>query len=247
MNVETANKTMNEQRFSWLAFQPLLDSALPIGGFAHSFGLETFVQQGRVQTLDDLEGYCRVMIRGAWAPADGLLIKRVYELAAQSEESRDPDLWIEAWEADQRLHVQRAARETREGLQKMGRRLIHLGQEIYPELPWSEVTEGIRRGQCPGTYPLIHGWLSLRLGVPLRMAVEGYLYNSLFQIINSALRLMSMGQTQGQKLLVKLLPECSLAWQSVESLSFADAYTVSPDSDIAMMQHETLYSRLFMS
>ena len=32
----------------WLAMQQLLDSSLPIGGFSHSFGLETMVQDGRM-------------------------------------------------------------------------------------------------------------------------------------------------------------------------------------------------------
>jgi urease accessory protein len=226
--------------FSRLQYQPLLDSALPIGAFSHSFGLETLVHDGRIETLDHLERYIRVMLTNAWAPSDCMAIKAVYDFGEQDD-------WEYVWQLDHRLHVQRMARESREGLQKMGRRLLRLGAEMYPALPWQSLQDAIRNGKCPGTYPLVHGWVSYHLAVPMQTATEGYLYNCVLSTINCALRLMSIGQTEGQKLLVRLLPACTNALELVMELRPEDCYTTMPQAELAMMRHESLYSRLFMS
>jgi urease accessory protein len=245
---------MERAPFAWLTYQPLLDSALPIGGFAHSFGLETFVQQQRMESLDTLEQFIRTMLYHAWAPFDCLLIKEVYRLAGSldvavnlREDYQIHELLEQLWMIDHQMHVQRVARETREGMQKIGRRLLQLGREMYPHLPWQQITNGVDVGKCPASYPFVHGWLSYQLDVSLDIAAEGYLYNSVLNTINSALRLMSLGQTQGHKLLIRLVPDCSFAWHAHRERAFDEAYTVCPDAEIAMMQHEHLYSRLFMS
>ncbi|MCD1259831.1 urease accessory protein UreF [Paenibacillus athensensis] len=226
--------------YHWLAYQQLLDSALPIGGFSHSFGLETLVQQDRLVTLEDLEGYVQTMLFMSWTTSDAMAIKAVYRYAPL-------DQWSRVWEVDQLLHVQRAAAETRTGVQKMGRRLQQLARAMYPQLPWANLDEAVGAGRCDGTHALMHGWVSYHLQVPLERAVEGFLYTCIVTCVNSALRLMSMGQTQGQVLLAKLLPLTTAAWRQAADLEPLDAWTNAPAADLAMMQHETLYSRLFMS
>lgn len=129
----------------------------------------------------------------------------------------------------------------------MGRRLLQLSRAMYPELDWKSLDEAVKAGHCSANHPVVHGWVSYHLGVPLEQAVEGYLYSCVMTCINSALRLMSMGQTQGQMLLSKVIPLIGRQWQRVAHLDPMDAYTNSPSADLAMMQHETLYSRLFMS
>ncbi|SEC65698.1 urease accessory protein UreF [Paenibacillus sp. GP183] len=224
----------------WLAYQQLLDSALPIGGFSHSFGLEALVQQGRIQNMEQLEAYIRSLLTLSWAPFDAMAIKAVHMYAPSQN-------WELLWAIDHMLHVQRASSETRSGVQKMGRRLHQLVRTLYPDWDWLPLETAVQSKACAGTHALIHGWVSYHLQVPMDKAVEGFLYSCIVTCINSALRLMSMGQTQGQVLLAKLLPFTETAWQQVAHLDPADAYTNTPSADLAMMQHETLYSRLFMS
>ncbi|MFD0696389.1 urease accessory protein UreF [Paenibacillus sp. GCM10027628] len=227
-------------KFHWLAYQQLLDSALPIGGFSHSFGLETLVQQGRLRTVEELEAYIRSMLAHSWASSDAMVIKAAYTHIPLKE-------WEQLWLFDRMLHVQRASSEARSGVQKMGRRLLQLTRSMYPELEWMPLELAVSTERCACTHALIHGWVSYHLGVPLDQAAEGFLYCCIVTCVNSALRLMSMGQTQGQVLLAKLVPLTGSEWQRVAHQDPYEAYTNTPAADLAMMQHETLYSRLFMS
>ncbi|CAG7659113.1 urease accessory protein UreF [Paenibacillus allorhizosphaerae] len=231
----------NDTSFSWLAYTQLLDSALPIGGFSHSFGLETMVQSGRIERAEQLKHYIEAMLFHSWGPVDALAVKAVYRLAPDKR-------YAELWRIDREQHVQRVAAETRDGVAKMGRRLYQLTRAMYPNLEWEPLTGALQSKECIGTHPLIHGWVSHELQAPLAVAVEGYLYTCTMTCINSGLRLMSLGQTDGQRLLASLLPSIAEAAQQTESLDpLADGYGSVPYAEIAMMRHEGLYSRLFMS
>ncbi|WP_240548502.1 urease accessory protein UreF [Paenibacillus lignilyticus] len=224
----------------WLALQQLLDSALPIGGFSHSFGLETLVQEEVLQTSKQLEEYTVSMLMQSWSTADVMVIKSVY---------RDmPSFHYRSiWDVERLVHVQRAAIETRNGIEKMGRRLLQLLGSLYPDYDWTLLQEALKSKSCLGTHPLVFGFACYRLGISLEQAAQGYMYASIVNCINSALRLMSIGQTEGQTIIARLTPKTLDAWKAVSGMTPEDAFSFMPISEIAMMRHENLYSRLFMS
>ncbi|WP_246027880.1 urease accessory protein UreF [Paenibacillus xylaniclasticus] len=225
---------------NWLTLQQLLDSAIPIGGFSHSFGLETMVQEGRMASSSQLETYVRTMLTHSWATSDAMVIKAVYRDAPLEE-------WDRLWSVERLVHMQRLAIETRQGVEKMGKRLLKLSTDIWPELNMADVTASVKEGHCLATLPLVHGIICLQLGVSLQQACESYFYTSIVTTINSALRLMSIGQTEGQRLIARLTPVTEQAWSIAAKLEPEEAYANMPMAEIAMLRHETLYSRLFMS
>ena len=224
----------------WLYLQQLLDSALPIGGFSHSFGLESLVQDGRVDNSSKLYDYVSAMLLQSWATSDAQLVRAVYRDAPEQQ-------WDRLWSLERQLHAQRTASETRAGVEKLGKRLLLLAQKLHPDQDWRPILAALQHGECLATHPLAHGFLCLQLKVSCEQAVQSYLYTCVVTCVNSALRLMSIGQTEGQVLITKLAARIEDAVAVAEGIEPEEAYTNMPLAELSMIRHEHLYSRLFMS
>jgi urease accessory protein len=222
-----------------LAHLQLLDSALPVGTFAHSFGLETLVQEGVLRGPDELREYCVALLHGMWAPCDGRLIQAVYVWT--------PGGFAALWQLETEMHLSRTAQETREGTRKIGRRLLELGRALHPNIEWEPLDEAIGAGLAIGTQPLVYAWACRGLGVSLEGAAKGFLYANVSGTLANATRAMRLGQVQSQRVLTSLLPEIESAWREIAEGDPRDWWSDAPQLEVAQMRHETLYSRLFMS
>ncbi|WP_435923854.1 urease accessory protein UreF [Paenibacillus sp. DYY-L-2] len=229
------------EKLQRLRFSQLLDSALPVGGFSHSFGLETYCNAGKMTSGADLERYLLSQLQSGWAPLDGVAMKGIYEAAANRSDS------AEMARLDHILHVQRISRESREGVQKMGKRLLKLGRSLYPWISFRLMDDAVSLHGAPCTFPAVLAWLAVELEVPVDDAVCGYLYISVTAAANSALRLMSIGQTEVQTIIARVLPEICREWDRVKERPSEELSSFSWSQEIFAMRHETLHSRLFMS
>lgn len=223
----------------------LIDSSFPTGAFSHSFGLETALQEGRIRNTQDLYGWLCSYVTGSLAPMEGVTVYWVHTYIKEGIEKHSEDLKG----LDHRVTLSRLARESREGGIKVGKRYLRIVLDLYPESEIIRYLDWIKKNECYGCVSLVHGWVCAYLKQSAQHAVASHLYASINSLIQNALRAMAMGQTQGQKVLTRILPlleqEAMLIVKNPISPEDLASHTLS--QEISAMRHECLYSRLFMS
>src|SRR5581483_3548962 len=75
---------LREERMNLRLLQ-LGDSALPIGGYSHSWGLEAAIERGQVRDAASLERWVRFWLRFAVGPLEGVVLAHACRAAARGD------------------------------------------------------------------------------------------------------------------------------------------------------------------
>ncbi|MFC4766176.1 urease accessory protein UreF [Effusibacillus consociatus] len=237
--------------FSLLPLIQLIDSAFPTGVFSHSFGLETALQENRIQNGEELSEWLGSYVTGNLAPMEGAAVFWAHWYADRIiADQPEKEVYRKNLRTlDRRLTLSRLSRESREGGVKIGKRYLRIVLDLYPECGLEEYDNWIRSGESYGNACIVHGWICAHLQQSPENAIASHLYAGVNALIQNALRAMPIGQTEGQKVLKSLLPVIK---QEAERIVLAppapnrlSSHTIA--QEIGAMRHETLYSRLFMS
>ncbi|MCU0524638.1 MAG: urease accessory protein UreF [Elainella sp. Prado103] len=222
---------------SLLALLQLVSPTLPVGAYTYSEGLETLVQTSQITTAAQLEVWLRQELTYGAIRVEVGILDRAYGAAIEKDE-----IQLAQW--NQWLSAFRETEEIREQSWQMGRSLLRLLQALQPESRWfwaEHFTD--QRADQPVNFAIAFavaaaGWQIDRSDMRL-----GYLQSWVANLINAGVRLVPLGQTQGQQILLNLQPTLEQASQAESLVLECCSWGVS----IASMNHETLYSRLFRS
>jgi urease accessory protein len=196
----------------------LSDSALPIGATAHSFGLESLVED---QTLrpDSVELFLTDYLVEAGL-LEATFVRRAWRGKQLSELAREFD-------------ARRPARESREAALKIGRR-------------FAELFNAISGAQLPANlpYPIAFGAAGAIVVIPENAVTLAYLQKSVNALVSACQRLMPLGQIAASRILWNLRPAIQEAASRSERLEVS-CFTHLPE--LGSMRHRSLETRLFIS
>ena len=220
-----------------LTLLQLTDSFFPTGAFAHSFGLETYVQLGLVNAPETFEMFLRSTLHHSLRNGDAVAIGLTYK-ATEIEGVVD---------LDARLTAMKVARESREGSIKIGKQFLRNTAILERNEMLDEYAERVRSGRCAGHHAIAYGLVASAAKIDLFSAVLGYLHAHVVGQVSAAVRLIPLKPTDGQGIIDAIRPDLIDVARFAERAGMDDLGGFTPGLDIRGMQHERLYSRLFIS
>ena len=243
MSLTTNSSTgTSEALAGWLDIFQLADSALPVGGQSHSFGLETLITDGTLTAtslatllpdyLLEVSLQEAVFWRGAYAIGAG------WQATSVSQ-------WLVL---NRRLSALRLARESRAASAAMGRRFLALAADVSQLPTLSRALQATRDAPAECHHVTAFGLTSGVLSLPEDAALMAYLHQSVVGLLAACQKLLPVGQSELARLRWRLkdvlmtVVDQSRArrWQTTPSC-------VTPSLEVASMRHPGLAVRLFIS
>uniref|UniRef100_B8HW48 Urease accessory protein UreF n=1 Tax=Cyanothece sp. (strain PCC 7425 / ATCC 29141) TaxID=395961 RepID=B8HW48_CYAP4 len=218
-----------------LSLLQLASPALPVGAYSYSEGLETLITEGKIQNSSDLQRWLELELRhGAIAVEAAVLVGAYQTIPGDLQQLQSWNAWLSAFRETEELRLQSW---------QMGRSLLKLllDLQIIPE----EVGESLRSQPC--NFAIAFALAATHWQIDLETAVLGYLQSWVTNLINAGIKLIPLGQTAGQKLLLDLQPILIQTTSAILNQVTFDLKCCTWGLTLASMQHETQYSRLFRS
>lgn len=218
----------------------LSDPTLPIGGYTHSGGLETYVQRGLVHNTTTAEQYVRQMLGSNLHYNDAAFVCLAYQAAAAGDL---PALLL----LDEEVSALKLPEEIREASRKLGLRLMKIfrRQQAFPLAIALE--QAVQEQKAAAHYCVVYGVYAFLLGIPLEAALYAFYYNAAVGMVTNAVKLVPLGQLDGQDILFRIQPLIRELVPATITLDRELTGICNIGFDIRCMQHERLYSRLYMS
>ena len=217
------------------------DALFPIGAYSHSYGLETYIQKNQVRTTEDTwEFLYRRMLYG-FCYNEFLSARLAYEYAAAGDAAR-----LDALE--DLLEAARVPRETREAGRKLGSRFVKTlkGMDIPYESDIYACHIAQRKGKSMA-HSVVYGVFCAAVGIPYEDTMEHFLYAQASSMVTNCVKTIPLSQTDGQHLLFRCENVFEEILERLERLTEDDLCQSAPGFDVRCMQHEGLYSRIYMS
>ena len=213
----------------------LNDSTFPIGAYTLSWGLETFVQQKIIHDSQTALEYLESEIFSSFLTNELLPVRLSYEYASEGQ-------WEKVLEIDEIYNAAKSAREIRVGSKKITARFFKTVSL------WQQRDDAvISHLSTLNHFPVIYGAYCALKKNPVEDALKTFLYSQFSARVTTLVKLIPLSQNEGQKILHSLFEDFDRILFEVSNLQEDELCRSSPSSEIRGMQHEYLYTRLYMS
>jgi len=219
----------------------IADSALPIGGYTHSWGLEAAIARGLVHDPESLERWTGRWLRTCLGPLEGVLVASACRAARAGTPALLPTL-------NRLAEVSIMPRSTRCASREMGVQLMALGAT------WAWCAAGLASSvqalpeQPDGWHhPVAFGLLGAVAGGGPEDVLTAYLHQAALGMIGAGVRAIPVGHTHGQQILAYLHDDIRDLAAALYDRDSETAGAGCPWYEVLCDEQTRLYARMFRS
>jgi urease accessory protein len=214
-----------------------LSPAYPVGAFAYSGGIEWAVEAGDITDAETLKRWLAVVIAEGGAYCDAVFVVHAHRAVQAGDDKalRDVAELAAAFAPSKERHLETTAQ---------GRAFVAATRAAWP----CAALEALATAwDGPVAYPVAVGVAAAGHGIALEPALGAYLHAVTANLISAGVRLVPLGQTDGQRLLAALEPVAAATAARARATPLDKVGGAAFRADLASMRHETQYTRLFRS
>ena len=234
MTIENVSERGLYRLMTWLS------PSFPVGAYTYSHGIEFAVEGALITNRGDLQGWIEAILRHGAGQTDAVLFRAAWQAV------NDDDPKLLAWAAEM-ADALRATPEMALESTAQGQAFLETLSKVWSEpalQKWAKELAGLDR---PPAYAVIVGIAAAVAKVPLRHALVAFLHALSANLVSAGVRLVPLGQTDGQLTQAALEVPAHEAADRAISRPARDIGASAPIVDWTSMQHETQYTRLFRS
>ena len=211
--------------------------AYPIGAFSYSSGIEWAVEAGDVASAAALRDWIDSVLREGAGLSDAIFCAHAHRATETHDDAALGEIaeLTAAFSPSRERHLETTAQ---------GRAFIEITRSAW-------LCDALDRFSTiwsgPIAYPVAVGVASAGHEIPLTLALPAYLQAIAANMISAGVRLIPLGQSEGQGLQAELAPIVAQVAERAQTATLDDLGSSTFRADIASMRHETQYTRLFRS
>jgi urease accessory protein len=214
-----------------------MSPAYPVGAFSYSGGLEWAVEAGDVRDACSLTGWLTAMIRYGSVSCDATIFCHAHRAAV---DGNNEDLAAIAELAAALAGCKERFLETT----AQGHAFVQITAAAWA----TPMLDGLTAAwDGPLAYPVAVAAACAGHGIALVPALHAFLHGVASNLVSAGVRLIPLGQTDGQRVLAALEAPIAQTAQRAPATALDDIGSATLRADIAGMRHETQYTRLFRS
>jgi urease accessory protein len=214
-----------------------LSPSYPVGAFSYSSGIEWAVEAGDIKDAQSLKRWLAVVIGEGGGFCDAVFFVHAHRSLAKSTNDalRTVAELAAAFAPSKERHLETTAQ---------GAAFI-----AATKAAWScDALERLAAAwDGPVAYPVAVGVTAAGHGIALEAALHAYLHAVTANLISAGVRLVPLGQSDGQRVLAALEPVVETAAQKALATPLDQVGSAAFRADLASLLHETQYTRLFRS